>query len=148
MDLPPLRPESAAAGDRRGRNVDMNALQESPRPVTLLVSDWLQVDAVLDNEVSLDAGDDQVAELVLRIREIGWAQLPDWPTEPAGFAAWPRPGQTVTVPLTPPQWAIALTALDRWAQAADRSGSGDGHQDAHRLQTIATKIRQQLPASC
>ncbi|MBO2443570.1 hypothetical protein [Actinomadura nitritigenes] len=60
----------------------MKAPQEPPRLVTLPVSDWLQVDAVLDNEVSLETGDDQAAELILRIRETGWAQLPDWPTEP------------------------------------------------------------------
>ncbi|MER6809911.1 hypothetical protein ABT299_11580 [Spirillospora sp. NPDC000708] len=65
----------------------MNASPEQPRPVILLVSEWLQVDAVLDNEASSDTGDDQAAELALRIRETGWAQLPDWPTEPAGFAA-------------------------------------------------------------
>ncbi|MEU6745155.1 hypothetical protein ABZ914_02895 [Spirillospora sp. NPDC046719] len=114
--------------------------------MTLPVSDWLQVDAVLDNEASLGAGDDQVAELALRIRETGWAQLPDWPTEPAGFTAWPHPDQTVTVPLTPPQWALTLTALDRWAHVAERTTSRDSHLDAHRLQTIATKISQQLHA--
>ncbi|MBD2891793.1 hypothetical protein amrb99_06990 [Actinomadura sp. RB99] len=81
--------------------------------MTLQVSDWLQADSALDNEASCDPGDDQVPEMVLRIRETGWAQLPDWPTEPAGFAAWPRSGQTVTVTLTPPQWALTLTALNR-----------------------------------
>lgn len=116
--------------------------------MTLPVSDWLQVDAVLDNEASRANGDDQVAELALSIRQTGWAQLPDWPTDQAGFATWPRPIQTATVPLTPPQWALTLTALERWAQVADRAGSREDHHDAHRLQAIAPKIRQQLDAPC
>ncbi|MFF0526211.1 hypothetical protein ACFYTC_46600 [Actinomadura nitritigenes] len=114
--------------------------------MTLPVSDWLRVDAVLDNEASCDADDDRLAEMALRIRETGWAQLPDWPTEPAGFAAWPHPGETVTVTLTPPQWTLTLTALNRWAYVADCTASRDSYLDARRLQTIATKISQQLHA--
>jgi hypothetical protein len=38
---------------------------------------------------------------------------------------------------------LTLTALDRRAHVADRTGSCDGHEDARRLQTIATKIKQQ-----
>ncbi|MEV0663803.1 hypothetical protein ACIBI3_21500 [Actinomadura luteofluorescens] len=43
--------------------------------MTLPASDWLRIDAVLDNEAFRELGDYQIAGLTLSIRHTGRAQL-------------------------------------------------------------------------
>jgi hypothetical protein len=116
----------------------------TPYSVEIAVSDWLIVDGTMDNEVSSEAenGDlRQIVELGSSIRQAGWSTIPDWPKDVAGFQNWPAPGQTATMILTGDQWALIHSALTHWALVSDRVGHAD---DAERSRAIAALIDRQL----
>lgn len=111
------------------------------------VAHWLVVDAILDNEISVEGehGDPRhVLDLAHTIRQAGWDHLPDWPTDPAGFADSPQPGQTVTMPLTHTQWDLILDCLDRWAAVAADLETPNSRADARQSRQIADQLRHQL----
>jgi hypothetical protein len=126
----------------------MKRSEPALRPVELPVAHWLVIDAVLDNEAAVEArtGDEgRVVELAHGIREAGWAALPDWPQDEDALAAWPRPGRTVTMALTDPQWRLVLDALDRWADEPEEPDATDEDSDGGAdLRAIAAQLRPHL----
>lgn len=136
--------------------------------VQVLVSDWLIIDATMDNHVQSvidgavpddiddrshefprsDTEADQeiarlprVAQLGLSIRRAGWSQVPGWPDDAEGFKTWPIRGQMATLSLTGGQWNLVILALRRWADVDEDIGDTAG---AARSRAIATTIRQRL----
>ncbi|GAA4105074.1 hypothetical protein [Nonomuraea soli] len=95
------------------RSPDQERDEPELHEITLPVFDWLIIDAVLDNQASILASTDhgEAARELAATRRVGWDLLPDWPTEPGGFATWPRPDQTVTIALSPARWGQVADAL-------------------------------------
>ncbi|WP_049558912.1 hypothetical protein [Nonomuraea sp. SBT364] len=120
------------------------------QPVEILVTDWLLIDAVVDNEVSVEAvdGDSRgVVALGSAVREAGWDALPDWPVDPAGFADWPQPGRRVTIALTDPQWSLVVDALERWAAVGAQRADVGRAEESMRFRAIAERLRRDLDMS-
>jgi hypothetical protein len=115
--------------------------------ITMPVAHWLLVDAVLDDEISVEgenADPSHRADSALPIREIGWEHLPDWPTDPAGFSDWPRPGQTVTMQLTRAQWTLIVDCLHQWATVSMNLNTAEDHAQADQRRQIARQIQQHV----
>ncbi|MFG2050860.1 hypothetical protein ACGFIW_25930 [Micromonospora sp. NPDC048935] len=132
--------------------------------INLLVSDWLLIDATMDNHVNsaIDGavpsgsewespGDARaetgatrppaVARLGISIRQAGWDQIPGWPHDVEGFRTWPAPGQTATVTLTGVQWRLVVVALRHWAAVAESLSDAEV---AARSRAIATALVRRL----
>jgi hypothetical protein len=108
---------------------------------------WLLIDSIMDNEVSVEAqnGDPSgVVDLGRSIRQAGWDQIPGWPHDLQGFETWPVPGQRSTIALSRPQWDLVISTLERWAAVSDRSPDPRTPDVATSSRTIAALVRAQL----
>jgi hypothetical protein len=126
-----------ALGDDLSMRATSKQVQYSIR---LLVSDWLFIDATMDNHVQ-SADDRGVADVGLGIRRAGWEQIPGWPHDLEGFKTWPAPGQTATMTLTAAQWELVVGALRYWADVSDRTSDPE---TAARSRAIAATVERQL----
>lgn len=83
---------------------------------TLLVSDWLRIDATLDNTGAVErvGGDPELAEAVGRIREEGWRASRAHRQSGEGFGGWPPADAALPIRLGPAEWGIVRQELDRW----------------------------------
>ncbi|SPL88109.1 unnamed protein product [[Actinomadura] parvosata subsp. kistnae] len=110
-------------------------------------SQWLIIDATMDNEVSVEVveGDPRdVADLGDSIRQAGWDQIPDWPRDLAGFEHWPAPGQTSTLTLSRAQWDLVISALERWSAVTADLGDPEDADQAEADRALLELIRTQL----
>jgi hypothetical protein len=137
--------------------------------IQLLISDWLFIDGTMDNHVQSavvsgepddladeddDGADDEagagderlppVARRGLGVRRAGWAQIPGWPRDAAGFETWPAPGQLATVTLTRRQWDLVIHALRHWAEVDE---SLSDFRTAAESRAVATAIQHRLDRS-
>ncbi|NJP94762.1 hypothetical protein HCN51_35905 [Nonomuraea sp. FMUSA5-5] len=110
-------------------------------------SQWPIIDATMDNEASVEAGEGDprnVADLGDSIRQAGWAQIPDWPRDLAGFEHWPAPGQTSTLTLGRAQWELVISALERWSSVTADLGDPEAAHQAEADRALVELIRTQL----
>jgi hypothetical protein len=105
-----------------------NPGNEAVYSLPLEIRQWVGIDATIDNEIAVEAqaGDERdVVSLGSSIREAGWDQLPDWPSEVNALMRWANSNEVRTVSLTGAQWNLVLSALARWAAVADRRDDAD-----------------------
>ncbi|MBO3682500.1 hypothetical protein [Streptomyces sp. NEAU-YJ-81] len=125
----------------------MDVAEPGPRSVELPVASWLVIDSAMGDEISVEGegGDEAgVVELGVSVRRAGWNALPDWPSDPQGFASWPRSGQQVTIALSESQWSLVVAVLDRWAEVYDGLDDPKQTEEARRCRAIAEHIRRDL----
>ncbi len=107
------------------------------------VSDWLLVDATIDNSVSDAAvdGDDPRVETGRRIRKAGWAAAASHPNREEGPAGWPPVTADITPDLLTTDWSFILAELVRWAAVSEQVGMLDERDEATR---VAERLRLRL----
>jgi hypothetical protein len=91
-----------------------SAVDHTPTAITMPTSDWLAIDATMDNftQDSTDDGVSADAKAGSRIHDAGFAQIPDWPKTADGFAHWPAKDQKSTITLRRSDWDVVERALD------------------------------------
>ncbi|GAA3806032.1 hypothetical protein GCM10022226_27670 [Sphaerisporangium flaviroseum] len=120
------------------------AREQSKYRVQMDTSQWLIIDAVIDNTIAIEVvdGDPGIVDLGDSIRHAGWEQVPDWPHDAEALKTWPPAGQQVTMSLTGQQWSLVASQLERWAAVSDRLA--DGNENAER--GIVALVLAQLSA--
>ena len=96
-----------------------------PLSLTMLVDDWLFIDATIDNTVSIAAtdGNDSVVRQGRGIREAGWAATRAHPRRHDGWGGWPPTDDELTVALPADAWRFVVRELHRWEQVASDAGA-------------------------
>lgn len=93
----------------------------SKREIDLLTSDWTAIDGDLDNaaDLAIEDGDDYVIDTAARIRDAGFQQNPDWPSDAETLESWPAEGQMSHMTLTVAEWEFIEEQLGRSAEIYD-----------------------------
>lgn len=89
--------------------------------MTMLVSDWLVIDATMDNAGAVarqSGGRDDVAAATRSIRQEGWDQVATHGSDDG----WPPHGATTQVELSVAQWQFVADQLRHWAAVAASVG--------------------------
>jgi len=90
--------------------------------IDLPTSDWLLIDAVLDNlaEIASEESDDETVAICEAIRVKGLEQNPGWPTNDEELETWPEPGQRSVMRLTENEWGFVVEAIIEDAEVSEQ----------------------------
>ena len=90
--------------------------------IDLPTSDWLLIDAVLDNlaEIASEESDDETVAICEAIRVKGLEQNPGWPTNDEELETWPEPGQRSVMRLTEDEWGFVVEAIIEDAEVSEQ----------------------------
>ena len=107
------------------------------------VRDWLIIDAVLENTVSVEVvgGDGRAVELGMLIRAAGWAQAHQHARNTEGWSGWPPAEDLLEILLPATAWKFLVEQLLRWADLADRAANETGPTDDARGATFKSQAR-------
>ncbi|WP_155127396.1 hypothetical protein [[Actinomadura] parvosata] len=113
--------------------------------IAMPLRQWGLIDASMDNDASVETvnGDRRRADLARSIRRAGWDQIAHWTPGVPGSGSWPPPDEIVKPKLTIAQWLLTIDVLERWAEAADRTGR---HEAAARERELRELIVSRLQA--
>lgn len=89
---------------------------DGPAARSLLVGDWLRIDATLDNTGAIERvdGDPELAEAAGRVREAGWRASRSHERRGEGPVGWPPRDAVLEIRLRSGDWDVVRQEIARW----------------------------------
>lgn len=84
--------------------------------MTLSVRNWLLIDAIADNTVSIadQNGDGSTSTQGRAVRKAGWAAASEHPRADQGWEGWPPENDDLDIELPAAAWRFVIDHLRRW----------------------------------